>query len=303
VSTAYLPHKEQVDLVSKARKGDRNAFGTLYECFVEAVTGHVMGRLSTAADAQDVVSDTFTLALKAVKSGRFDPQYSFYTFLRGIADNEVKRFLKKEYVQVAAGVRDGKRAWAPKLLSLVEDRGVAADRVRMADYELCRLPGADMDTVAAELLKLVLTCPAKPHQSVAFCLVRFLEWRPQEMVRELSHESLFDLTGRVYGGLAALFPLEDAFRSPVRRHCPEFWALLVSTIDQVYVEPEYARLGRKAIRKTGDLSIEEFYGPNPTGSLSDWCDKVRNRARKAASRDMLDGETNDTRHPTRRKQA
>jgi len=39
-------------------------------------------------------------------------------------------------------------------------------------------------------------------------------------------------------------------------------------------------------RKVGEILLEDFYGPNPTASLYDWCDKTRNRARKALAEGM-----------------
>ncbi len=285
----YLSPQRQQELAAKAQAGDSHAFGVLYEHLQLALTGHVSGRLSGSEDIEDVVGDCFLLALKAVRQGTFDPQYSFYTFLRGIADNEIKRFLKREYVQIPRRGASPASSYVPKVLAIPEGRSPQKDAWRSADQILANLPLADAEAVAAELLRLVLSSPTKPHQNLAFCLIRFLEWRPREVVDELSARSLLDTAERIYESFAVLFPGAGFGEGYREQHCPGFWSRLERPVADVYRESEYEQLRSMSPGRTGDLLFEAFYGPSPTASLSDWCDKVRKRARRGVAGDMSNG--------------
>jgi DNA-directed RNA polymerase specialized sigma24 family protein len=286
----YLSLQRQRQLVASTESGDRNAFGVLYEQFRHALTGYVGGRLSTSEDVEDVVGDCFLLALKAVQQGRFDPQYSFYTFLRGIADNQVKRFLKRAYVQSPRRSLERRVRYVPRVLAMRDESSFPTGAWQRTDQMLASLPARDSEAVASELLRLVLSSPSKPHQNLALCLVRFLEWRPHEVVRELTGCALRRIAERVYESFAALFPGAEFGEDSRGSHCPEFWRLLEQSVVGVYPEPEYERLRTAGPARTGDVLLEAFYGPSPTASLSDWCDKARRRARKAALSDMCNGE-------------
>jgi DNA-directed RNA polymerase specialized sigma24 family protein len=285
----YLSPQRQRELVADTESGDSNAFGVLYEHFRQALTGHVCGRLSGSEDVEDVVGDCFLLALKAVRQGKFDPQYSFYTFLRGIADNEVKRFLKRTYVPLPRRSAEVGARYVPKVLVIPEGSSLSKDACRRTDHMLASLPPGDPEAVASELLRLALSSPAKPHQNLAFCLIRFLEWRPREVVSELGGSAILHIAERVYESFAALFPGEEFGADSRQRHCAGFWRLLERPVADVYPEPEYERLRAVPSVRAGDLPLEVFFGPSPTASLSDWCDKARRRARKAADADMSNG--------------
>ncbi len=286
----YLTPQRQRELVADAHAGDNTAFGVLYEHFRAAICGHISGRLGNPEDVEDVSGDCFLLALKAVQQGRFDPQYSFYTFLRGIADNEIKRLLKRQYVQVPRFRNQGTPAYVPKVLAIPE-KGSVTGAWRLVDRMLASMPRHDAQAVASELLRLVLSCTTKPHQNLAFCLIRFLEWRPREVVRDLSRFTLFQIAQRVYESFAVVFPgwKIGQDQDSRRRHCAEFWNRVEEPTAKVYPEPEYERLRTEYPGNAQDLVLEAFYGPSPTASLSDWCDKVRRRARKAAKPDMSNG--------------
>ena len=68
VHTPYVPTEEVADLVARAQQGDAEAFGALYDRYVEVVYRYVYYRVGSAALAEDLVSETFLRALRRISS-------------------------------------------------------------------------------------------------------------------------------------------------------------------------------------------------------------------------------------------
>jgi DNA-directed RNA polymerase specialized sigma24 family protein len=279
----YLAFHEQIQYVRKVEEGDEQAFGVLYDHFSQAITGYVNGRLSNADDISDLAADCFAKAYSAVRDGKFDTRYSFYTFLRAIADNEIRHYLKQRYVKIAGN--DSVAAYRPKLYHYMNHDGSSTRSWEEAYPSLSIMPAQDIEAVSWELLRIVLSNCLKPHHGLAFGFIRLLEWRPREIVEQLSDSSLSELSSRFYHDFAAWFPSARKPESTAHDHCPEFLETLERTVADVFGEPEYENL-RGQPRKAGDVLLSEFYGTSPSASLSDWCDKVRNRARKSLRGDI-----------------
>jgi RNA polymerase sigma-70 factor (ECF subfamily) len=81
---------EQADdagLAVRASKGESAAFGLLYDKHVEAVYRYVYYRVRDDAEAEDLTSDVFMRALKAMP--RYEPRQAFLAWLYRIARNAV----------------------------------------------------------------------------------------------------------------------------------------------------------------------------------------------------------------------
>lgn len=72
-------------LVNMAKNGDRNAFGQLVSQFEPVVFGIAMKRLRNVADAEDIVQETFVMAMQKLHQLR-EPA-AFPGWLRQIASN------------------------------------------------------------------------------------------------------------------------------------------------------------------------------------------------------------------------
>ncbi|MBI2773130.1 MAG: sigma-70 family RNA polymerase sigma factor [Chloroflexi bacterium] len=75
------------DLARRASAGDAQAFGTLYDRYVDAVYRYVFYRVRNEAEAEDVTSDVFFKALRAMP--RYQPRQPFLAWLYRIARNAV----------------------------------------------------------------------------------------------------------------------------------------------------------------------------------------------------------------------
>ncbi len=71
----------------RASRGDVTAFGLLYDRHVEAIFRYVYYRVRDDAEAEDLTSDVFMRALKAMP--RYEPRQAFLAWLYRIARNAV----------------------------------------------------------------------------------------------------------------------------------------------------------------------------------------------------------------------
>jgi RNA polymerase sigma-70 factor (ECF subfamily) len=90
---------EDRNLALLAGKGDAAAFGALYDRYVEAVYRYVFYRVRNDADAEDLVSDVFMRALRAIP--RYEPRVAFLAWLYRIARNAVIDRARRSRTQIS----------------------------------------------------------------------------------------------------------------------------------------------------------------------------------------------------------
>src|SRR5919204_4999094 len=90
---------EDVALAVRASKGEAAAFGLLYDRHVDAIYRYVYYRVRDDAEAEDLTSDVFMRALKAIP--RYEPRQAFLAWLYRIARNAVIDRARRARVQVS----------------------------------------------------------------------------------------------------------------------------------------------------------------------------------------------------------
>jgi RNA polymerase sigma-70 factor, ECF subfamily len=93
------PGDEDRNLALRAGKGDAAAFGALYDRYAEAVYRYVFYRVRNDADAEDLVSDVFMRALRAIP--RYEPRVAFLAWLYRIARNAVIDRARRSRTQIS----------------------------------------------------------------------------------------------------------------------------------------------------------------------------------------------------------
>ena len=78
---------EDAALARRAGAGEAEAFGALYDRYVDQVYRYVYYRVRNEAEAEDVTSDVFMRALRAIP--RYEPRQAFLAWLYRIARNAV----------------------------------------------------------------------------------------------------------------------------------------------------------------------------------------------------------------------
>lgn len=90
-----MENQELAELVERARQGDSEAFGHIYDRFVDRVYGFVLHQVGNPADAEDITTGVFLDALKQI--GRFRWKGAgFSAWLFRIARNDVLDFFRKQ---------------------------------------------------------------------------------------------------------------------------------------------------------------------------------------------------------------
>ena len=87
VSTDERSQGDDPGLARRAAAGDAEAFGALYDRYVEPVYRYVYYRVRNEAEAEDVTSEVFFKALRAMP--RYAPRQPFLAWLYRIARNAV----------------------------------------------------------------------------------------------------------------------------------------------------------------------------------------------------------------------
>jgi RNA polymerase sigma-70 factor (ECF subfamily) len=78
---------EDAALARRAGAGEAEAFGVLYDRYVDAVYRYVFYRVRNEAEAEDVTSEVFMRALRAIP--KYEPRQAFLAWLYRIARNAV----------------------------------------------------------------------------------------------------------------------------------------------------------------------------------------------------------------------
>ncbi len=99
VQTDERSHEDDAGLAARAAAGDAGAFGVLYDRYVDAVYRYSYYRVRNEADAEDVTSDVFFKALRAMP--RYQPRQPFLAWLYRIARNTIIDRVRRQRPQVA----------------------------------------------------------------------------------------------------------------------------------------------------------------------------------------------------------
>ena len=84
-------------LVAKAIGGDAEAFGTIYDLFVDRIYQHVYYRVRNKDDAEDITQQVFIRAWKAIKNYRITSK-PFIAWILKISQNLIKDFYRSRKV-------------------------------------------------------------------------------------------------------------------------------------------------------------------------------------------------------------
>ncbi|HEY8808051.1 MAG TPA: RNA polymerase sigma factor [Candidatus Limnocylindria bacterium] len=79
--------EEDAALARRAGSGEAEAFGVLYDRYVDKVYRYVFYRVRNEAEAEDVTSEVFMRALRAIP--KYEPRQAFLAWLYRIARNAV----------------------------------------------------------------------------------------------------------------------------------------------------------------------------------------------------------------------
>jgi RNA polymerase sigma factor (sigma-70 family) len=165
---------EEAAVIDRARRGERAAFGELYDRYADAIYRYVAFRVRDDDEAEDVTSDVFVKAMVALP--RYEPRQAFLAWLYRIARNAVidRSRLASRRVEtaltepMAAGLVSNDGAADP------ESHVVAIERRERLRAALSELNADQQDVIvlrfvaglAAEEIAVVLRKPASTVRGI-----------------------------------------------------------------------------------------------------------------------------------------
>ncbi len=285
-----LCRDEEIALTQRVEGGDREAWGTLHQHFIAALTGFIAARIGNTEDAEDLAQECFLRARQTIERGSYNSAYRVYTFLRSIAVHVIASYWERRSVRAMAASDTESTEELTSDESAAADPRFAPKEVSLEGREyLTNIPPDEIGGLERlELLRLIFLCCAKPHQLVAFGLMTILEWRPRELLAERADCSLGELAREFFDGYhASLAPFISQERFQ-QAYCPPLVEKLRKPLADVYAEHEYAEVvANRGSTKVEDVPLKMFFGRDSSASLSDWCDKVKRRARKTVESGIL----------------
>jgi RNA polymerase sigma-70 factor (ECF subfamily) len=192
--TATLPRSQSHgddsgvrDLVDRAKGGDGNAFGSLYDRYVDAVYRYVYYRVGSQPLAEDLVSETFLRALRHIGSFRWQGS-DFGAWLTTIARNLITDHYKSSRYRLevpTAELLDSTATVAPAAESVVLDReatGRLLEAVR-------RLPGDQQECVVLRFLQGLPVAETARIMGRGEGAIKALQYRATRALARLLDES------------------------------------------------------------------------------------------------------------------
>jgi RNA polymerase sigma-70 factor (ECF subfamily) len=186
-SVTPVEQAEDAALAVRASRGESAAFGLLYDKHVAAIYRYVYYRVRDDAEAEDLTSDVFMRALKAMP--RYEPRQAFLAWLYRIARNAVIDRARRGNRQVS--YEDALEHPTP-------------DQIVVPDEQV--LAHSDNDTLRGALAKLT------PLQQEVIVL-RFLEGYSTEEIAKIVGKREGTVRGiqfRAIGTLRQLIPSREA---------------------------------------------------------------------------------------------
>ncbi|MEX1013684.1 MAG: sigma-70 family RNA polymerase sigma factor [Candidatus Paceibacterota bacterium] len=83
-------------LVKKAQKGDSNAFGKLYDKYIDRIYRYIFIRVSNKTEAEDVTQQVFLKAWKNINRYETQKNTPFSSWLYTIAKNSIIDYYRKD---------------------------------------------------------------------------------------------------------------------------------------------------------------------------------------------------------------
>lgn len=97
--TERLGHDSEQHLIERAQEGDAQAFGRLYEVYLDSIYRYVYFRISDVAEAEELTDDVFVRAWEALPNFRAERGASLLPWLYRIAHNLVVDHYRRRTLQ------------------------------------------------------------------------------------------------------------------------------------------------------------------------------------------------------------
>lgn len=84
------------ELVKRAREGDNEAFGQIYDCYAQKIFRYIRLKIQNREEAEDALQEVFIKAFRGLNGLNME-KLNFPAWLYKIASNTVNDFFRKKY--------------------------------------------------------------------------------------------------------------------------------------------------------------------------------------------------------------
>lgn len=198
VAGPRLPLKSEAALIKRAKNGDHEAFGTLYNAYVQAIYHYLLVRLSSPVLAEDLTAEVFLKVVDGL------PQYTdrglpFGAWLFRIARDRLVDYYRQSARRPQQELDDDLVSREPDLSSTVETK----DLVHLLQSALNQLTDEQRDVIQFRYIeewsleetsrvmsKSVNAVKALQHRAIR-TLSRIMKGRPADAT-DADNEVMFD---------------------------------------------------------------------------------------------------------------
>ena len=302
-----MSHETETALIERFLKGDSGAFDALLKPIESDVRSFLRGQLRSRpeVDVEDVLQDVRIYLFQRLD--RYNPEYPFAVFVRGLAKNIVKRHLyRKSDLAPSRWEDDKEEGWTEDLTPADLERAPLHLRQVLGEGRF-EDPGAapPASRLFLEVFEVFLRYGGYPHQQAAFGYSILLWGKakhekkgeglleglkagdkvpvtgdPDRVVREVGPRPLGPSCGDMLSGIQSEAKLDPAFLARARRPLDERLAM---TGTQLFSKDRTSYLQFQAIegRVTGENPLETYFGKDCRKSVADWTRGVKERIKKA----------------------
>jgi RNA polymerase sigma-70 factor (ECF subfamily) len=182
------PAPTEAGLIERARRGDPEAFGTLYEQYYDPILGYLFRRTLSVAIAEDLTSETFLKALRALP--KYKHKTAFKSWLYQIATNELRMHwrARRRHPQAGLGPEED---WQDRL-----------DRIAFSAPEIEAIAEREEAMARYGALHAALKEIPEPYQTAL--VLRYFEDLPYEQVAQAMDKRLGTIKSLLSRGLDKL---------------------------------------------------------------------------------------------------
>jgi len=223
-------HVDDRELVLAARRGDRDAFRTLFERYHRRAYSLALGLVRNKDDALDVVQDAFIKAHRYLD--KFEGTSSFYTWLyrivMNVAIDHLRKHRRQNPVELDEGVLDeasaGGEELLPRILGGNPGRALMDKEIRaridqalgeLSDNHRAVLVMRELEGLSYEEMAQAMDCSKGTIMSRLFHARRNMQKRLLDLVDHPSPELVAELTGQPARAASGPAPNGEA-RGPER---------------------------------------------------------------------------------------
>jgi len=265
---------DEKKLIDLAKTGDREAFEELRRRHEKKVYGYIRSRVKIDADAKDVAQNTWKEIWRKIATydgdragNKFIP-FVFYRAKIKIVDHQtqVRTRRTEPLSDLARQTSDSARK---------ETEEEVADRLGRLEIDPTE-SAVERAEAYDQMIRLAFHGSSPPHQLIAYGFCKLLEWKPSEVVSELSDLPLREAARRLEADYASASTIT---RGRVASWFTSMHQSMDKKFSQVVIDQKTLETYPGLLdRVVGDTKLSDYYLTEASANVAHWWEAVRRRS-------------------------